>query len=98
MCACINARSIVSADKILCCINTLVIISYNSRAQELCESRGGSPGLPVPNSPYGLCGRKATVEEEQSVLHSASTYFGTDALVAISRDSTFDQEQQQTVL
>ena len=30
------------------------------RAQELCESRGGRPGLPVPNGPYGLCGRKAT--------------------------------------
>ena len=29
------------------------------RAQELCESQGGCPGLPVPNSPYGLCGRKA---------------------------------------
>ena len=31
------------------------------RAQELCESRGGRPGLSVPNSPYGLCGRKATM-------------------------------------
>ena len=31
------------------------------RAQELCESRGGRPGLPVPNSPYDLCGRKATL-------------------------------------
>ena len=31
------------------------------RVQELCESRGGRPGLPVPNSPYGLCGRKATL-------------------------------------
>ena len=30
------------------------------RVQELCESRGGRPGLPVPNSPYGLRGRKAT--------------------------------------
>ena len=29
--------------------------------QELCESRGGRPGLPVPNSPYGLCGREAAV-------------------------------------
>ena len=29
--------------------------------QELCESRGGRPGLPFPNSPYGLCGRKATL-------------------------------------
>ena len=26
------------------------------RAQELCESRGGRPELPVPNSPHGLCG------------------------------------------
>ena len=33
------------------------------RVQELCESRGGHPGLPVPNSPGGLCGRKATLEE-----------------------------------
>ena len=26
-------------------------------AQELCESRDGRPGLPVPNSLYGLCER-----------------------------------------
>ena len=31
------------------------------RVQELCESRGGRPGLPVPNSPHGLCGRKPTL-------------------------------------
>ena len=31
------------------------------RAQELCESRGGRPGLPVANSSYGLCGLKATL-------------------------------------
>ena len=29
--------------------------------QELCESGGGRPGLPFPNDPYGLCGRKATL-------------------------------------
>ena len=29
------------------------------RDQELCESRGGRPRLPVSNSPCGLCGRKA---------------------------------------
>ena len=29
----------------------------------VCESRGGRPGLPVPNSPYGLCGRKATLKK-----------------------------------
>ena len=31
------------------------------RAQELCESGGGRPGLPVPNGPHGLCGRQATM-------------------------------------
>ena len=31
------------------------------RAQEVYESRGGRPGLPVPNSPYGLRERKATL-------------------------------------
>ena len=35
------------------------------RAQELCESRGGRPALPVPRSPYDLCGHKATFEEEK---------------------------------
>ena len=28
-----------------------------SEAQDLCESRDDRPGLPVPNSPYDLCGR-----------------------------------------
>ena len=31
------------------------------RAQELCESRCVRSGLPVPNKPYGFCGRKATL-------------------------------------
>ena len=37
------------------------------RAQELCESRGGRPGLPVPGSPWDeLSGREAaTLEEER---------------------------------
>ena len=33
------------------------------RALELCERRGGRPGLPVSNSSYDLCGRKATLNE-----------------------------------
>ena len=33
------------------------------KAPELCGSRGGRPGLPVPNNPYGLCGRKATLNQ-----------------------------------
>ena len=32
------------------------------RGQELCGSGGGRPGrLPFPNSPYGFCGREATL-------------------------------------
>ena len=33
------------------------------RAQELCESPGELPALPVPNGLYGLCGRKTTLTE-----------------------------------
>ena len=33
-------------------------VAEASRAQELCESRGGRPGLSVPHGLYGLCGRK----------------------------------------
>ena len=33
----------------------------NIRTQELCERRSDRPGLPVPNSPYSLCGRQATL-------------------------------------
>ena len=35
-----------------------------TRAQELCESPGGRPGLPVPNKPYAFCGRKAPSKKE----------------------------------
>ena len=35
------------------------------RGQELCESRGGRPGLPVPNDRQGLCGRKATLNNTE---------------------------------
>ena len=40
--------------------------AWHSRAQELCESPGGRPGLPVPNKHDGLCGRKATLNRLQS--------------------------------
>ena len=46
------------------------------RAQELCESRGGRPGLPVSNSPYGLCARKATLnfKKEETKTKNKKTY------------------------
>ena len=40
------------------------------RAQELCEGRGGRPGLPVHNSPYGLRGRKATLNLNLTWSHT----------------------------
>ena len=45
-------------DVIQCCC----LMHNSSRRQELCESRGGRPGLPIPNSPKGLCGRKTTLK------------------------------------
>ena len=45
------------------------------RAQELCESRGDRPGLPAPNSSYGLCGRKATVSHSGTLTRQAISRF-----------------------
>ena len=44
------------------------LLKTQFRVQELCESRDGRPGLPVPNSPYGLCGRKATLNFKTRVV------------------------------
>ena len=40
----------------------------NLRAQELFESRGGRHGLPVPNGPYGVCGRTGTWNKERNLV------------------------------
>ena len=34
----------------------------------MCDSRGGRPGLPVPNSPHGHCGSKATLKNRAKEL------------------------------
>ena len=39
------------------------LLAFVFRVQELCESPGGRPGLPVPNKPYGFCGRNFRVQE-----------------------------------
>ena len=39
--------------------------TYASELKELCESRGGRPVLPVPNSSYGVCGCIATLNLNQ---------------------------------
>ena len=37
------------------------------RTQKLCESGGGRPELPIPNSPYSLRGRKATLNSSSEL-------------------------------
>ena len=37
------------------------------RAQELCENRGGRPGLCIPNSSYGLCWLKCCFTSTETV-------------------------------
>ena len=48
--------------------------TYSERAQELCESGGGRPGLPAHNSPYGLRGRKATLKDPALELWARLTW------------------------
>ena len=43
-----------------------VFLVLSIRTQVLCESWGWRPGLPVPNSLYGLSGRKATLNSNSS--------------------------------
>ena len=45
------------------------VVGETSRL-ELRSCRGGRPGLPVPDSPYGLGGRKATWNDELRVLRT----------------------------
>ena len=42
-------------------LNYKVDIDDLVRGQELCESRGGRPGLPVPDGPYFLSGCKSSI-------------------------------------
>ena len=43
----------------------IIINNSTARAQELRESGDGRSGLPVPNSLYGLCRRKTTLNERK---------------------------------
>ena len=50
-----------------CTVNALSI------AQEVCESRGGRPGLSAPNKPHGFCGRKATLNQLKCLGQSSES-------------------------
>ena len=48
-------------------VSSIPVLEETFRAQQLCENRGGRPGLPVPNSPYCLCGSKATLKRKRNL-------------------------------
>ena len=49
-----------------------MLLPHFVRGQEQCESRGGRHGIPVPNSPFDLSGRKATPELELHILSTVN--------------------------
>ena len=48
-------------------VSSIPVLEETFTAQQLCENRGGRPGLPVPNSPYDLCGSKATLKRKRNL-------------------------------
>ena len=70
-CLCLSLSLSVSVCLCLCLslsdslfLDFLLAVCSELRSS-ISESRGGRPGLPVPNSPYDLCGRKATLEKKK---------------------------------
>ena len=61
------------------------------RFPELCESRGGRLGFPVPNSPYGLCGRKTAFEEEEDTAREKQTRTRDVHFLSVSKNDLFSQ-------
>ena len=69
-----NRANVVRLPALRLYPRTYIIIRRSTplpiRAQELCESRGGHPGLPVLCSPYSLYGRKTTFEDARGLRES----------------------------
>ena len=59
----------IGRRKQLLCLHD-VMPTVSSELRSCVKSRGGRPGLPVPNSPYGLCGQKATLNLFATELRS----------------------------
>ena len=55
----------------------------------MCESGGGRPGAPVPNSPYGPCGREATLnsshrQELRNYVKVEMAVLGSPSLIVLA--------------
>ena len=66
-----------------------VDVKVYSQSSELCKGQGGRPGLPVPNSPYGVYGRKATLNlnlchtEFRSCIKAEVSVLGSQSLISL---------------
>ena len=60
---------------------------FTTQLRGLCEGRSGRPGRPVPNSPYGLCGREAII------IGTGST----ELLSSVKYSETFHRHQSVQV-
>ena len=78
-------ETIKVASYSLSCVTKVVLFEAPTTetflTRELYESRGGHPGLPVPNKPYGFCVRKATVKrkgarKKENFLTNGVTSYG----------------------
>lgn len=65
--------------------------TLQQRAQELCES--GRPGLPVPNIPYALCGRRATLNRS-----SKDSFAGSGQLRHTATPSATEQTNRRVAI
>ena len=79
------------------------ITEYKLRAQQLSESRGGRRELPAPNtsiSPYDVCGRKATLDEEEDnkTARTKDKRSGTCSLLVKCANNTFCDRALREVL
>ena len=75
------------------------------RAQELCESRAGRPGVPACNSPHGFCGRKPTLnfighrttQSSGAVWKSKWTSWASPSLVVLTVSVDIKQHRTQRI-
>ena len=74
--ATLNLNSDTQRSGAVCTVSVDVMQHWTQtlRAPELSGSRSGRPGLPVPNIPYGLCGRKATLNLNSDTQSSGAVW------------------------
>ena len=75
-CACVNVDRLSLRSVGLSLTDRIPVEACQFRAQELCESGGGRPGLLVPNTSVDFCGRKAKLIEACLLPQFYGVWFG----------------------